>query len=359
MPRIIGVGTAVPENVVTQEQACEFAERLFRSASFESRRLLPIFRNTEIKRRHFCVGPEWFEEDLGFHQKNQVYQKHAAELSERAVRRVFEQTGVDPAEVGHLFFVSTTGISTPSIDAHLINRLGLRKSILRTPIWGLGCSAGIAGIVRASDWLRAYPESLALVVSVELCGLTFIRQDMSKSNFVGISLFGDGSAAALIAGDLHGAEATRSLSIGATASITWADTLDIAGWEFVERGLKVVFDVTIPSLVHTSVRPALVEFLESQGLKTEDVDHFVAHPGGSKVVDAYLEALGIEEHKAESMREVLKNYGNMSSASVLFVLAHFLESGRFRSGDLVLSTAVGPGFTSETFIARCQNGFLP
>jgi alkylresorcinol/alkylpyrone synthase len=356
MPYIADVGTAVPEYTVSQEQASLFAGRIFRKASFEIDRLLPIFRNTNIAQRHFCFDEEWFDEDRTFEEKNAVYLRHGVELAEKAVRDALYRTGTSAEEIGHVFFISSTGISTPSIDAHLFNRMKFLPSVLRTPIWGLGCAGGVAGIIRAADWLKAYPERLALVVSLELCGLTFIREDLSKSNFVATSLFADGCGAVLMAGDMRKDLSPKRISIESTAAVTWADTLDVMGWKLVEKGLKVVFSRSIPSVVSGAARTAIQDFLHKNGVQCGDIAHFLSHPGGTRVIEAYRDALGFDEMKLESMRAVLENYGNMSSATVCFVLRHFLDSSRFRAGDRILSTALGPGFSSEVFLGRCENG---
>ncbi len=356
MPYIVDIGTAVPNYKVSQDHVRQFAGRIFRKASFELDRLLPIFKNTRISERHFCFGEDWFETERTFPEKNHVYLKHGVELAERAIRDALSRTNVPADRIGHIFFISSTGISTPTIDAHLFNRVGLKSSVLRTPIWGLGCAGGVAGIIRAADWLRAYPDAIALVVALELCGLTFIRGDLSKSNFVASSLFADGCGAVVMAGDSLKGDWAHTISIQAASSVTWPDTLDIMGWEIVEKGLKVIFSRSIPAVVSRAARPAILDFLRGQGLETADIAHFLAHPGGQKVIEAYRDSLGIEEDKLESMQEVLSKFGNMSSATVCFVLRHFLDSNRFRPGEFILSTALGPGFSSEVFLGRCENG---
>ena len=352
MPYIVDVGTAVPEFKVTQDHIREFISRIFRKAAFELDRLLPIFQNTRISERHFCFGEDWFETEKAFAEKNQVYLQRGVELAEKAIREALSRTNVSAERIGHIFFISSTGISTPTIDAHLFNRVGLNPSVLRTPIWGLGCAGGVAGIIRAADWLKAYPDSMALVVALELCGLTFIRGDLSKSNFVASSLFADGCGAVVMAGDSLKGDWARAISVQASSSVIWPDTLDIMGWKIVEKGLKVIFSRSIPAVVSNAARPALLNFLRRQGLEPSDIAHLLAHPGGQKVIEAYRDALGIAEDKLESMKEVLAKFGNMSSATVCFVLRHFLDSNRFRPGEFILSTALGPGFSSEAFLGR-------
>jgi alkylresorcinol/alkylpyrone synthase len=356
MPYIIDVGTAVPAFKVGQNEVREFVGRIFRKASsFKVDRLLPVFRNTRILERHFCVEGDWFETEKTFSEKNEVYQEQGVQLAERAVRDVLTRTNLSANQIGHVFFISSTGISTPSVDAHLFNRVSFNSSLLRTPIWGLGCSGGVAGIIRACDWLKTYPDRFALVVALELCGLTFIRGDLSKSNFIASALFADGCGAVVMAGDSAGGKWTRRISVESTSSVTWPDTLHIMGWKIVDKGLKVVFSHSIPSVVAKAARPAILDFLHSNGLEPADIAHFLSHPGGQKVIEAYRDALGLEEEKLESMQQVLGKFGNMSSATVLFVIKHFLDSNRFRQGDLILSTALGPGFCSETFLGRCES----
>ncbi len=354
MPRIIGVGTAAPPHSIEQSQARQFAGSLFCEASFDVDRLLPVFENANILNRRFCMSPDWFQHSHGLAEKNRAYVELGVELSVRATQDLLRKTEVRADQIGHIFFVSTTGVATPSLDAHLFNRLKLRPSILRTPIWGLGCAGGVAGAIRASDWLKAYPEELALVVALELCGLTFIRNDLSKSNFVATSLFSDGCGAILMAGDKNVASTADTLSIVASAAVTWEDTLNVMGWDVVEEGFRVVFSKSIPSLVQRAARPAILEFLDKCGFSVKDIRFFLSHPGGAKVIEAYQKALDLERGQIESMIDVLRNHGNMSSATFFFVLRHFLDSKPYRNGDMVFSTALGPGFSSEMMLLRCD-----
>jgi alkylresorcinol/alkylpyrone synthase len=355
MPSILSVSTAVPPHKFSQDDVRRLAGQLFNAASFDIAQMQAVFANTTVRERYFCVDMNWFEEDHSFARKNRIYLEKGLELAESAVSAVCRSAGISPREVDHIFFISSTGISTPSLDAHLFNRLKFNGAILRTPIWGLGCGGGIAGIGRAADWLRAYPEKTALVVCLELCGLTFIRNDLSKSNFIATSLFGDGCGAVLLVGDRHAAiqRPVHGLSIAGTGSVTWEDSLDVMGWEIADEGFKVVFSKSIPDIVQQSARPAVMKFLEQHGLSLKDIRYFLAHPGGAKVIEAYKQALGLEERQLKSMRAVLAAFGNMSSATVLFVIEHFLRSSDYRKRDWVLSTALGPGFFSEMALARC------
>jgi len=353
MPHILSIETAVPPHRVSQNTAREFARRIFRDSRLDVERLMPIFANTQVQHRHFCVPPEWFDAPHGFREKNKIYREQALALAESGVRRLLQETGIDASAIGHIFFVSTTGLATPSIDAHLFNRLPFRADIRRTPIWGLGCAGGVGGLSRAYDWLRAYPDSLALVISLELCGLTFIRNDLSKSNFVATSLFADGCGLALLAGDNYPRQNDISLQVLAGSSVTWPDSLGVMGWEIHDGGLKVIFSKSIPQIVQKLSRPALQEFLQENNLDFANIDFFLSHPGGAKVIQAYEEALVLGGEQTSDMKAVLRNYGNMSSATVFFVLKHFLQSERYRRGARALLTALGPGFSMEMLLARC------
>jgi alkylresorcinol/alkylpyrone synthase len=343
-PTILSVATALPPYRVGQEEAKTFARSMFSRREGDFERLLPIFDNVNVDYRHFCVPVEWFEEDHSFPEKNALYVEHALNLSEKAARRVLGRA--DPEDVGAIFFVSTTGLSTPSLDAKLIFRLGLSEHTRRIPIWGLGCAAGAAGLARAAEYARLYPGQLVLLVAVELSGLTFQRGDLSKSNLVSTSLFADGAAAVLL-GAGSGPEVLGGYST------TWPGTEDVMGWELVETGLKVQLSRSVPTIVREKFRDNVEEACGSLGLDFEEIKHFVLHPGGSKVLDAFEDVLDLEAGGLTTSRDVLRECGNMSSVTVLFILERFLESGEFAKGDLGVLSAMGPGFSAEHVFFRC------
>jgi alkylresorcinol/alkylpyrone synthase len=345
-PKLLSVATALPPHRVGQEEAKAFARGMFSRGNGDIERLLPIFDNVNVDSRYFCVPVEWFERDHGFPEKNALYIEHALDLSEKAARRALDRVGAAPEEVGAIFFVSTTGISTPSLDSKLIFRLGLSEHTRRIPIWGLGCSAGVAGVARAAEHARLYPEGLVLLVAAELSGPTFQRGDRSKSNLISTSLFADGAAAVLIGG-------STGPEILGGYSTTWPDTEKVMGWELVETGLKVQLSKSIPAIVRERFRDNLEGACASLGLDLDELEHFVLHPGGSKVLDAFEEVLGMEAGGLATSREVLRDCGNMSSVTVLFVLERFLEAREFAKGDLGVLSAMGPGFSAEHVFFRC------
>ncbi len=349
-PRVLSVATAVPRHRVAQETAKDFARAMFSEAYRDVERLLPVFDHVQIEGRNFCVPPEWFYEDHGFAEKNDLYVENALDLSEKAARRAMDRAGVAAEEVGAIFFVSTTGLSTPSIDSKLMPRLGLSEHTRRVPVWGLGCAAGAGGLALAADHTRLYPEKAVLLVAVELCGLTFQWGDRSKASLISGALFADGAAAAVL-GHAPGDETAGPEILGGH-STTWPGTEDVMGWEIVEAGFKVMLSRSIPDLVRKRVPEDLRVACSSVGLTPEDLDHFVTHPGGAKVLDAFEEVLGLEPGGLHLSREVLREHGNMSSVTVLFVLERLLESGGLSPGEIGVVSALGPGFSAEHVFLR-------
>jgi alkylresorcinol/alkylpyrone synthase len=345
-PRVLSVATVVPKYRVVQSTARDFAHAMFSGVYKDVERLLPVFDNVEIDGRNFCVPPEWFYEDHTFPEKNALYVEHALDLSEKAAHRALDKAGADPSEVGAIFFVSTTGLSTPSIDSQLLPRLGLSEHTRRVPIWGLGCAAGVGGLARALDHARVYPEEKVLLVGVELCGLTFQWGDRSKAGLVSTALFADGAAAAVLGND-PGPELLGS------HSTTWPGTEEIMGWEIIEAGFKVQLSRSIPQLVRERMPQNIETACSSVGLAREDVEHLVTHPGGAKVLDAFEEVFGLGPGGLVLSREVLRDYGNMSSVTVLFILERFLESGAYAPGEHGVISALGPGFSAEHVFFRC------
>jgi len=355
--RLVSIATASPPYPVAQADAREFARQLFRDILTDDRaRLLDVFATTGIACRQVAAPLEWYGVDHSFAERNDLYVETAVALGRQVAERALERAGLTARDLDHIVFVSSTGIAAPSVDARLANLLGVRSHLRRTPIWGLGCAGGAAGLARARQFALAEPGSRVLLIAVELCSLTFQRNDLSKRNLVAASLFGDGAAAALVVAD----EAPPSpnghahLRLDAAASTFWPDTLDIMGWEVDGAGLHVVFSRDIPTVVRQRVRPGIEEFLAGQSLTLADLDHVVAHPGGTKVLAAYQETLELAPDALDHARAVLRDHGNMSSPTCLFVLERFLAAGTIRAGDTALLSALGPGFGAEYVLMRAE-----
>ncbi|MET3288408.1 UNVERIFIED_CONTAM: alkylresorcinol/alkylpyrone synthase [Brevibacillus sp. OAP136] len=351
MPHIISVGTAVPIHEVSMEASMAVSRSLFADAFPDIDRLLSVFAHSNIRKRHFAAPLEWLTEDHPFAEKNKLFIDVACSLGMDAINRCLSRASLSVHDIDCLIFNTSTGLSTPSIDARLVNRLGLRQDVTRIPIWGLGCAGGATGLSRAFDYVRAYPDAVAVLVCVELCGLTFIKQDVSKSNLVATSLFGDGAGAVLVAGDAfaakHGLQDTpRFLS---RKTCTWYDSLDVMGWDVTDAGLKVIFSQDIPTLVKKRMRSNVDDFLSEQQLTRAQINHFILHPGGPKVINAYQQALEIGHEQTQHAEEILAEYGNMSSPTVLFVLEKSLQTP-WRKQEIGLLGALGPGFSSELIL---------
>jgi len=336
-PRLLALATAVPDHVLGQEEVAQRARYLFeQNGSCDVERLMPVFANAGIARRYSCVPIEWYAEPHGWTERNQLYLDHAANLLERAARDCLDRAGLRPADLDAIVTVSTTGIATPSLDAVLSGRLGLRNDVRRLPIFGLGCAGGVLGLARAADWARAMPGANILYLVVELCALSFRKADTGKSNIVATALFGDGAAAAVLSTEGEGA------AFGASGEHLFPESLDVMGWDVQEDGLKAIFSRDIPALVRREMRDVSGTFLARNGLSFGDIDRFVCHPGGVKVLSALEDAFGLEADTLAVERDVLSGYGNMSAATLLFVLDRVMKEKR--SGRMLLA-AMGPGFT--------------
>lgn len=347
-PSILSVATASPPNRVSQQVAKDFARAMFSGVYKDIERLLPVFDHSGVESRDFCVPPEWFYDDHTFTEKNDLYVENALDLSEKAARRAIDKAGVDASEIGAVFFISTTGLAVPSIDSLLMPRLGLSEHVRRVPVVGLGCAAGASGLGLASHYARACaPGEYVLLVAVELCGLTFQKGDRSKANFVSTALFADGAAAVVL-----GREEAAGPELLGSYTTTWRGTRDVMGFDVGEDGLKVLLSKSVPAVVYERMPENLGLALGSVGLSREDVQHFAIHPGGAKVLSAFEEVLGLEPGSLAVSREVLREQGNMSSVTVLFILERLLESGECGPGEHGMISAMGPGFSAEHVFFR-------
>ncbi|MGC8229452.1 type III polyketide synthase [Pseudobacillus badius] len=345
MPFIRNVVTENPPYCFDQQEVVKVVRSLFRKHYTDIERLLRVFGNGQIEKRYFAAPLSWFEEERGLEEKNNKYIAESVQLGSRAVEKCLQGAGVDKEDIDAFIFVSSSGMATPTIDARIMNQLNFPAHTKRIPIWGLGCAGGASGISRAHDYCLAYPEANVLVLCIELCSLTFQHDDMSKSNLIGTSLFADGVACALVTGEA--AEVTgKGFFTKDTQSTLMPDSEDVMGWEIKDEGLHVIFSRDIPSIVESWLKPNALSFLHKLGKELADIDHFVAHPGGKKVLDAYEQSLGFSDDKTAVSRNVLASYGNMSSPTVLYVLKEVIENGP-SLGETGLLTALGPGFSSE------------
>lgn len=338
----------MPPYQLRRDDARSIAAKVF-SKHPHINRLLAVFDSSGIDQRYFTTPPEWFLDAHRPEIVNRTYIESATDLSEAAVRLALERSSLTPADIDYLVYVNTTGLATPSIDARLMNRLDCRLDAAHIPIWGRGCAGGAAGIAHVSEYLRGKPDGVAVIVAAEFCGLTFLPGDLSKSNIVASALFGDGVGAAVVAG----AQVERpGLEIVQTRSRLFPDSLDIMGWNITSQGLQVVFNRRIPDIVREHAAGDLDALLASAGVGRGDVVEYLYHPGGPKVLDSYLEAYGLTNGAMRLSKAVLKDCGNMSSATLMFVLERFLLERNRATGGYAVASALGPGFCSESVLLK-------
>ncbi len=350
-PRVVAVGSAFPEHYYEQEELLAAFRRVWAPKIFNLARLERLHRNVLVGNRHLALPLEKYEELETWGQANDAWIEVAQDVGARAVSDALERAGLSVEDPAAIFFVTVTGVATPSIDARLINRLGLSSSIKRNPIFGLGCVAGAAGIARASDYVRAFPDQVAVLLSVELCSLTLQQKDFSVANLISSGLFGDGAAAAVVAGaECPLNDAPRGPRVVATRSIFYPDSERVMGWDISESGFQVVLSPEVPEVVRQFLRRDVDAFLGDLDLEVGDINSWVAHPGGPKVLQAMEESLEIEGGEKGALGVTwrsLKEVGNLSSTSVLLVLQETMAEHRPEPGSLGMLLALGPGFCSE------------
>jgi alkylresorcinol/alkylpyrone synthase len=337
--RLLSTATAVPPHRLAQADVAGAARDLYAGRVGGWEHLAAVFPSTGVDFRHSTVPLDWFGQPRGWVEKNRLYHDTANALLTEVGTAALDRAGVAAADVGAVVCVSSTGIATPTLEAGLIDRLGLPRMVQRLPLFGRGCVGGTVGLARAAMMARALPGRPVLFLVVELCTLAFRHGALDKASVVASALFGDGAAATvLVAGEGGG---------GATAThwgeYTWPDSRDVMGWTVEDDGLGVIFAKRIPTLVRDCLRPAADEVLAAMELTGDSLRGLVAHPGGPKVLDGVAASFPELANTLQEAREVLREYGNMSAASVLFVLEKVQAAGR--SGrQLMLS--FGPGFTT-------------
>jgi alkylresorcinol/alkylpyrone synthase len=352
--RIASAASAFPKHYYTQKVLLDRLQDYWGDQLKNPLLLARLHRNVTVDGRYLAIPAEQYVDIKTWGQANDIWIRVAQELGERALCLALHNAGVEPQDLGALLFTTVTGVASPSIDALLINRMGLPTNIRRTPIFGLGCVAGAAGIARASDYVRAYPKQAAALVSVELCSLTLQREDLSVANLISSGLFADGAAAVIVTGaefERAGREVVGP-TIVATRSIFYPSTEDMMGWKISERGFRILLSTEVPTLIRENLGRDVDAFLADNGLKRDDLKSWVLHTGGPKVLEASAAALGLHNGQLDASWDCLRKVGNLSSASVLCVLEDVMKNRRPEPGTLGLLAAMGPGFCSELLLLR-------
>jgi alkylresorcinol/alkylpyrone synthase len=357
--RIASAASAFPKHYYSQKVLLDRLQDYWGDQLKNPLLLARLHRNVTVDGRYLAIPAEQYVDIKTWGQANDIWIKVAQELGEQALCLALHHAGLNTQDLGALLFTTVTGVASPSIDALLINRMGLPANIRRTPIFGLGCVAGAAGIARASDYVRAYPSQAAALVSVELCSLTLQREDLSVANLISSGLFADGAAAVIVTGAEFESSAPEISEpkipgprILATRSIFYPSTEDMMGWNISEKGFRIILSTEVPTLIRQNLGRDVDAFLADNGHKRSDLKSFVLHTGGPKVLDASADALGLHNGQLDASWDCLRKVGNLSSASVLCVLEDVMKNRRPAPGTLGLLAAMGPGFCSELLLLQ-------
>jgi len=347
--RIIGAGSAFPENIYEQQVITSALKEIWQSQLENPEVLDRLHSRCGVDSRRLVLPLEAYDRVTTWGQANDIWIDAAQTLGRDAICRAITPLGILPRDIDALFFVSVTGVASPSIDARLVNRMGLSPNIKRVPMFGLGCVAGAAGLARAADYVKAFPDQVAVVLAVELCSLTWQRDDVSVANMISTGLFGDGAAAAVVAGrdtEFQGPE------ILATKSVFYPGSEDVMGWDISETGFHIVLSPGVPKVIRENLPGDVDCFLAESGIKRSDIASWIIHTGGPKVLEAVQDSLDLAPDALKHSWECLRQVGNLSSASVLVVLQKVLAHNRGKPGTYSVLAAMGPGFCSELLLLR-------
>ncbi len=356
--RIASVGTAYPPHRYSQSEISEALTNRWKDRMEEPRLINRLFVNCGVEFRNLVFPLDVYENLSGFGPTNDAWIVAAVELGQKAVENALARVNLGPEDISAIFFASVTGIASPTIDARLINLMPFPTSVKRTPIFGLGCVAGAAGISRATDYVRAFPGQYALLLSVELCSLTWQDNDQSIANLISCGLFGDGAAAVVIAGadtplaKNKCATCPQGPQVLDTRSTFYRHTQHIMGWEIGDMGFKIVLSPDVPKVVNEHLRGNVEGFLSDNGLAMSDISSYIFHSGGPKVLEAMETTLNLPENALEPSWRSLREVGNLSAASVLAVLEDVLVNAPGKPGTYSILAAMGPAFCSELVLLR-------
>lgn len=338
--KLLSLATASPPHELRQETVIEVAREVFTHRFPKFDRMVPAFHNAGVHTRQLVMPVDWYLAPRGWPERGEAFLSGALDLFCQAAQGALDEAGLTGAEVDVIVTVSSTGIATPSLEARAMERMGFRPDAARIPLFGVGCAGGATGLALAARLAAAEPGCKVLLVCVELCSLAFRLDEPSKTDIISTAIFGDGAAACVLS---NGGEGFAVVT--GRAEHTWPDTLDIMGWRVDATGLGVILARALPPFIRKEIRPAVERMLASQGLEIEDVDRFICHPGGMKVIEAIEAAFGLGQGTLDHERDVLADHGNMSSPTVLFILDRARRAGLPNRSVL---TAMGPGFTAST-----------
>ncbi|MGM8216406.1 type III polyketide synthase [Bacillaceae bacterium W0354] len=348
MAIIHSVGTATPTHLIQQNEAKELLESLVQQSRLS--KYLSVFDHAEIDERYYVAKKEWFLDQHSFKERNDLFVNEGIKLAQAAIEDCIKNSPLNYDQIDGIISVTSTGILTPSLEVHLMNKLPFRDDITRIPLFGLGCAGGGIGLSRAFDYLKAHPSSAILVVAVEVASVAFHKDNIQPRDVVGAALFSDGAGCVLLVGNEHPLAEKQLLRITGTSSKINKKSIDVMGWDIKDDGFHVIFAPSIPKLIPTFWKSHLEQFLTEFNLSMDEIKNILAHPGGRKVIEE-IEKLLHEGQNLQFTKDVLRHYGNMSSPTVFFVLKKALaEKNQVFNTRYHLLTALGPGFSSEIIL---------
>lgn len=347
MAYIVDIQTQLPQYRYSQSDLTQALLAYLDNSEVSPKLVSRLHESVQVKNRHLSMPIEAYLSLHNFTERNHAYGEIALSLGELCIRNLLDKCQLDAQGISQLMFTTVTGLSVPSIDARLMNRIPFSSHLKRVPIFGLGCVAGAAGISRSADYLKGHPHDSVILLAIELCSLTIQQDDISMANFVGSGLFGDGAAAILMVGDKHPLAKSAKTQIVATQSDFYPNTEHVMGWQIGTNGFKLILSAEVPHVAEHILPTSVFNFLSKNELKIHDIDHWISHPGGPKVITAIEKGLGLNSDSLALSRESLADIGNLSSASVLAIFEKTLIERKPQKNEQGLLLAMGPGFCSE------------
>jgi alkylresorcinol/alkylpyrone synthase len=345
---IVATATAVPPHTITREDVKYYMGRVFEIPERRLEAMMSIVDNAQVHSRHMIFPIDYTVEPRSLELTNQEYMKHAIELGQRAAEECLRRAGMTPQDIDMIITVSCTGFMIPSLDAHLINSMGFRSDVRRMPFTELGCAAGAMALGRASDYLQSRSDGNVLIISVELPSLTFQRKDISQANLISSILFGDGAAAVILSSKKN-ALGPRIL---VSETYTFPDSLGAMGFDLKDSGFHILLSKDVPEMIGDRIEGLVDGFLSRHGQTRSDIRGWILHPGGSRLLSNVEKALGLTKCDTQPSWDVLGTVGNLSSATILFILQEWLEKRPLKPGDIAMAAAFGPGFSAEFLLLQ-------
>ena len=344
---IAATATALPPHTITRDDVKYYMGRVFEIPERRVEAMMGIVDNAQVLKRHVLFPIDYTVEPRSLQKTNDEYMEHAIKLGQEAAEKCLSRAGLRPDEIDLIITVSCTGFMIPSLDAHLINRMGFRSNVVRMPFTELGCAAGAMALGRAADFLKARPGANVLIIAVELPSLTFQRKDISQANLISSILFGDGAAAVVV----RGAE-TGGPKILVSETYTFPDSLGAMGFDLRDSGFHILLAKDVPEMIGAKIRELVDDFLQRHGKTQDDIKGWILHPGGARLLGNVEIALGLTKCQTQPSWDVLANVGNLSSATILFILQEWLEKRPLNPGEHAFAAAFGPGFSAEFLLLQ-------